>query len=76
MAHLRLVEPTIDTYGSRRAWKRDRRAMHEQEWSHRSAGGERAGPSVGIVALASLAILAVVVLVVLLSSQIASAFAG
>jgi hypothetical protein len=76
VADLRLVEPTIDTYGSRRAWKRHRRAMHEQQWSHRSVGGgEQRGPSVGAVALASVAILAVV-LVLLLISQVAAAFVG
>jgi|GEM_PF-2304044 len=63
MAQLRLVEPTIDTYGSRRAWKRQRR-------------DPQLGPPLTLVALASLAVLAVIIIAVLLLSQVALAFAG
>jgi hypothetical protein len=62
MAHLRLVEPSIDTYGSRRAWKRDRRERQR-------------GPALGVVALGSVAILVAVVLLVQLFSGVA-AFGG
>jgi hypothetical protein len=60
MAQLRLVEPVIDTYGSRRAWKRQRRER-------------RRGPSPTAVAVASLAVL-VIVFMILLLGQVASAF--
>ena len=63
MAHLRLVEPSIDTYGSRRAWKRDR---HEHQ----------RGPSLTAVALASVVILLAVVLLFLLLSGVAFVFGG
>ena len=63
MAHLRLVEPSIDTYGSRRAWKRDRRERQR-------------GPSLTAVALASVAILLVVILLVTLLSGVAAAVGG
>ncbi len=76
MAHLRLVEPTIDTYGSRRAWKRHQRATRDQEWARPSGGDRERGPSLVAVALASVVILAVVALVVLVLSQVASAFVG
>jgi hypothetical protein len=76
MAHLRLVEPTIDTYGSRRAWKRHQRETRHQQSARASGGDEDRGPSLPAVALASVAILTVVVLLVLLLSQVASAFVG
>ena len=63
MAQLRLVEPTIDTYGSRRAWKR-----HHRE--------PQRGPSLTAVAAASLAILILIALLALLLTQVASAFVG
>jgi Flp pilus assembly protein TadB len=68
MAQLRLVEPTIDTYGSRRAWKRRRR--------ERQRGVPQRGPSLAAVTVGSLVLLVLVVVVVLLLSQVASAFVG
>jgi len=68
------VEPSIDTCGSRRAWRRHQRAASHQPRTH--AGDQERGPSLSAVALASIAILAVVVLLVLLLSQVASAFVG
>ena len=76
MAHLRLAEPTIDTYGSRRAWKRHRREARHQQSARALGTDEERGPSLSAVALASVAILAVVILFVLLLSQVASAFVG
>ncbi len=68
MAQLRLVEPAIDTYGSRRAWKRRRR--------ERQHVVSQRGPALSTVAVGSLVLLAVIVVAVLLLSQVASAFVG
>ena len=76
MAHLRLVGPTIDTYGSRRAWKRHQRATRDQEWARQPGSDHERGPSLVAVALASVAILVIVALLVLVLPQVASGLVG
>lgn len=65
---LRLVGASIDTYGSRRAWKRHRRVARRQQ-SAGTAGGPP-GVSLATLAAASVAILGLCTLAALVLGQI------